>query len=552
MNKIIALLLIIAPLASFAQVDWENPKGAIKTQEIIIEKDKQLVLPTVSRRFTSITVDPLKIDTTSINYAPKNIQIELPKIPIKLRPRTMKTEALDQTYWGNFKVGYGSYISPYIQADVASKRNDEYAVAAHFRHFSSQRGPVDGANSALSNTNGHVSGKLFLNKATLGASLGIQRDKYHLYGYGDVDPMPEAKDIEQRLSNNTVNFSVVDNDDNEFFYYQINAGGDFFNAKSLDWSENDIHASLRVDVEALENVTIKFNGGFHVATQNSAITDKSRVFYKINPIAVYRMDAFDFEVGAAAFGTKDSINNYKSKFYLTPHLVARYSFNSGQRVSAGVVGDVTWQSARNRFGANPYLGVNTVINNEVKPIEAFIEANGKLTSKVDFRIGYKSSFYKVFGQFINNATDQSTFYIDYQEGNNVINTINGQLDFIAMKNLTFSAYGKYLMFDFENQNNAYHVPKVDVGLKARFTLENKFDVELSMAYLDGIYAYDNAISSEIQLNSIIDINVSASYKINNRFSVFVKMDNIVGNTYQYYFNYPARGFQALAGISLTL
>lgn len=552
MNKIIALILALLPLGVVAQVDWENPKGAIKSEEIIIEKDKQLVLPTVSRRFTSITVDPLGIDTVAIKYVPKNIKIELPKIPVKLRPRTMKSEALDKTYWGNFKAGFGSYVSPYFQADVASKRSDEYAVAMHFRHFSSKNGPVDDQNSGLSNTDGYLSGKLFLNKATLGGSVGAKFDKYHLYGYGLGSPVPEKQDIEQKLSNYSVNLNITDNDSNEDFYYKINIGSQFFNASSLSWKESDFYGDIRADMKVSDDIKIKVLGDFHLATQDYITTTNTRVFYKVKPIATYSMDAFNFEVGVGIYGTKDSINNYQQKLYITPHLVASYNLPTGQRISAGVKGDVAWQSARIMFDKNPYLGATTVINNNVKPIEVFLEAKGKLAPKVDFNLGYEASVYKVFGQFVNNATDQAAFVIDYQEGNNLIHTLGSQFDFITSKNLMLSVYGKYLIFNFKNIENAYHVPKMDLGLKAKFNLENKLDAEFSLAYLDGIYAFENTSGTEVKLNSIMDMNIATSYTINSTFSVFLKMQNILGNKYQYYYNYPSKGFQAMAGLGITL
>ena len=96
------------------------------------------------------------------------------------------------------------------------------------------------------------------------------------------------------------------------------------------------------------------------------------------------------------------------------------------------------------------------------------------------------------------------------------------------------------------------MPKVDLGLKAKFKLEDKFMVEFTLAYLDGIYALDNATTNDIELNSILDMNISSSYQINSSISVFLKMQNLLGNKYQYYNNYPVKGFQALAGISLKL
>ena len=555
MNKYIIIILLISPIVGFAQVDWENPKGAIKSEEIVIEKDKQIILPSVSRRFATITLEPLAIDTNAIKYTPKEISIKLPKIPVKLRPKTMKTEALNKTYWGNFKAGFGSYVSPYFQADVASKRSDEYAVAMHFKHFSSKNGPVDGTNSGLSNTDAFLSGKLFLNKATLGAKVGGKFDTYHLYGYG-ANPIPETQDITQRLSNYSVSVDLTDNDKNEALFYSINGGANFFQAKDLSWKETDLFANLNTNFVITDLFGVNISGEFHSTQNTTVVTDaKNRLFYSIKPVAVYKYNSFDIELGAGLFGVKDSINTtpFQTKFYITPHVVGRYNFSSGHTISAGVKGDVAWKSARIQFDKNPYMGATTIINNEVKPIDIFVEVNGKLTSKVDFSIGYNTAIYKVFGQFVNNSADPSTFNMDYQTTNNLIHSFNGQLDFITSKNLLLSLYGKYHVFGFDLQEQPYHFPKIDAGLKAKFNMMDKLDLELTLTYLDGIYAQDlNATDVDVKLNSIVDLNLGANYKINDSFSTFMKMQNILGNEYQHYYHYPSKGFQFLAGVSFTL
>lgn len=556
MNRIITIILLLSPLLGFAQVDWENPKGAIKNEEIVIEKDKQIVLPRVSRRFTAIATDALPIDTTAIKYTPKELTLDLPKIPVKLRPKTMKTQALNKTYWGNFKVGYASYVSPYIQADIASKRSDEYAAALHFRHFSSKNGPIDGNNSGLSNTDAYLSGKLFLNKVTLGAKLGGKLDMYHLYGYG-ANPIPEAQDIKQRLNDYSIGISLTDNDKNKSFFYSLSGGVDIFNAKDLTWKETDIYLNFKTNYSVNKELHIKVLGELHAANQDKTVLSISnnRLYYMLKPIGVYEYNAFEFEIGAGIYGVKDSINSnpYQHKIYMTPHVVARYNFTSGHTISTGVRGDVAWKSARMQFDKNPYLGVTTVINSEVKPIDVFVEANGKLATKVDFSLGFHTSVYKVYGQFVNNNVDQSTFYIDYQTTNNLIHSITGQLDFISSNNLLFSLYGKYQIFGFDLIAQPYHVPKVDAGIKAKFNVIEQLDMELAFVYLDGLLAAVNSSSGEpLKLNPILDLNLSANYKINTSFSVFMKMQNILGNQYQYYYQYPSKGFQVLAGVSFTL
>ena len=551
----IAAFVLLLPLAGFAQADWENPKGAIKDEQVVIEKEKQITLPVISRRFEAITIDLPKRDTTMQIEAPKDISLALPKIPVRLRPKTMKAEPLQKTYWGTFKVGYGSYISPYLQADVATKRSDEYAFTAHFKHFSSKNGPVDKGNSGMSTNDAFLNGKLFLNKFTLGAHLGAQLNKYHLYGYSeDISTSKFAEDIEQKLTNYSIGIDLTDNDKNEDFTYRLSTGVELFNAKNLLWKESDFGVGVTSWYSISDDLNIRVDGDLHVSKQEKgffALTT-NRLFYKVKPVVTYTMSPFEFEIGAGIFGTKDSINSFNHKLYIAPHVVARYTFESGQSVSAGVTGDVTWQSARTRFNENPYLNDYSVVNNDVKPIEFFVKSIGKLAPKLTYELGFNSSLYKQIGMYKNSTvTDTATFELAYATGNNLVHQLSAKLDIAASKNFDLQLFGNYFIYNFENNATPWHMPELETGIKTRFTLEDKLTVDLAFSYILGRKGYDPISTETITLNPIADLNVSADYKINSMVSVFIKMQNVIGNQYQYFYRYPSRGFQGLGGVRLS-
>ncbi len=550
MNKLLITIWFLVPAYGWAQADWENPKGTIKTEEVVIEKEKQLELPQVSRRFTSIPVAPIPIDSTAIAYEPSQVAFNLPKVPVVVRPRTMKSELLDPVYWGVFKLGYGSFLSPYVQADVATKRNDEYNLAAHFRHFSSKKGPVDETNSGMGTTNGYVSGSYFFNKATLAARAGVAFNRYNLYGYGVIPPNSGFIVPEQKFSQVNMLVSLTDNDAKNTWYYQLETGIDLFKVATRNWTENDFYAKANVDAPLGEELGFKLSANAHFATQSYALANQSRLLVALTPIATYTMGSFNFEAGAGLFTTRDSINSYAPKFYAAPHLVARYATGNGYMFLAGVTGNVQWQSARMQFMQNPYLAT-TVINSRVNPIDLFVEATGKLAPKVDAGLGFHTRMYKVYGQFIN-AANPSEFDINYLTEANYIHQLDASIEVAGAKNLLFTWYGNYSIFGFANQQQPYHVPQFETGLAIRYTIEHKLETEFEMSYLSGILALDQATATEIALNPILDINLNTSYRINAMFGAFVKLQNILGNEYQYYNRYPVKGFQAMAGVSITL
>ncbi len=51
----------------------------------------------------------------------------------------------------------------------------------------------------------------------------------------------------------------------------------------------------------------------------------------------------------------------------------------------------------------------------------------------------------------------------------------------------------------------------------------------------------------VTLDSYFDANVNVGYHINDRFSVYARGNNLAGNNYNRWQNYPVQGIQVLGG-----
>ena len=54
-----------------------------------------------------------------------------------------------------------------------------------------------------------------------------------------------------------------------------------------------------------------------------------------------------------------------------------------------------------------------------------------------------------------------------------------------------------------------------------------------------------------ELKGTIDVNLSAVYRYNNLFNIFLEVNNIAGIKYERYLNYPSYGFNMLGGLSFS-
>jgi hypothetical protein len=98
----------------------------------------------------------------------------------------------------------------------------------------------------------------------------------------------------------------------------------------------------------------------------------------------------------------------------------------------------------------------------------------------------------------------------------------------------------------------YHRPAFTSRWGNTFTLTDKIVSSIDLYYLTGIYAKDIELGQPVKLKDIIDVNAEFTYLFSKQFSTFVKLNNIVGQNYQRYYNYPQLGLNFVAGINVAL
>ena len=106
-----------------------------------------------------------------------------------------------------------------------------------------------------------------------------------------------------------------------------------------------------------------------------------------------------------------------------------------------------------------------------------------------------------------------------------------------------------------NEPEAWNLPKF--VLKAGTTLHITKQLSINGTLLFRGTAYDEILglatpvnSSIIQINSFADLSGGVEYKINNRFSIFGQVNNILNTTNQVWLYYPNYGFNVFGGVAV--
>jgi hypothetical protein len=102
----------------------------------------------------------------------------------------------------------------------------------------------------------------------------------------------------------------------------------------------------------------------------------------------------------------------------------------------------------------------------------------------------------------------------------------------------------------DTEHLAYGRPETEITAGLTLRPADKFSVGLDYYLANGRYTklFDY---QEVKLKNINELNLTASYRINDTFGFYVRLNNLLFQKYEIYYGYPMQGFNAMAGININ-
>jgi hypothetical protein len=158
--------------------------------------------------------------------------------------------------------------------------------------------------------------------------------------------------------------------------------------------------------------------------------------------------------------------------------------------------------------------------------------------------------YKNYQFFINDTSansDGKSFLLSNDEKVNnfrihgdITYTVPGK--FVASGAVTFNGFA-----GMKTNKKAWHTLPVEGRATARWTPSKKLLIKTELYFFGGGQYLDKNNKS-VSLKGGIDLSLGSEYKINNKINAFLDLNNIFGNKYQRWHNYPVYGIGVLAGV----
>ena len=283
----------------------------------------------------------------------------------------------------------------------------------------------------------------------------------------------------------------------------------------------------------------------------------------IAPSLLILRDDLTVNLGVGLFYSLNTQNS-KNSIYLYPQVTASYRLGGDYFTPyAGLEGKLIQNSYYQFVEENPYVSPTLNIQPTDRPYDAYIGAKGRLTNSIsyNFRGSYMSEFNKAL--FVANPYDPADGTTrNYEYGNSFgvvyddVSTISayGELNIDVRRNFRLGINGAVFSYSEDNEEEAWNLPGYTASVRADYQITPKWfaganlfavgerkDRETMLAPFGGV---TNVV---VTLDGFIDLNANLGYRFNDQLSVFARGNNLLGNNYERWSNFPVQGIQALLG-----
>ena len=311
-----------------------------------------------------------------------------------------------------------------------------------------------------------------------------------------------------------------------------------------------------VDVEVFTDYV---GGSFEKAYADPNQINYGNFQIGLAPTFQLKQDDLTVDLGVKAVYLNDTEAS-KSKFFIYPNIAASYRLVDEVLIAfGGVTGGLNQNSYYDFAQENPFISPNLFIAPTDQQYKAFAGIKGKLSNTMSYSVSGNYTSEKNKALYINN--DISTTSEPYTYGNSfglvyddvTTFSVAGELNVDINRNFTLGIKGEYFSYDVTNQMEAWNLPDLTASVFLDYQITEQWFAGANLFYVGerkDQFNIPNLISPNtgiVTLDSYFDANAHVGYHINDRFSVFAKVNNIVGEEYTKWQNTPVQGIQFLAG-----
>lgn len=579
-NKIIITLLIITFQISFAQKKDEN----IGTEVVNVVKP---YAPSVSDAFKIKEIPSLDDNETNkkeeIKYQIFSFPVASTFTPSKGKAAGVDKAKQEKLYPNYATLGFGNYTTINAEMFVTHELDKYSYVGGMFRHQSSQGGikGIDLDDKFMENS---IDGMYGYSRKDINfkLNLGYKNEMYNWYGLPLENPNFNniRKDtINPKHTYNTIKLgselaisdSFLEKANVNVVLFSDNYGSkeNRFMIKpdfKFDFGDTSIKAKFNLDYlnTSFDTSYLKQYPVAGVATN----IQKSNLIFSVNPSFQILKDDLSIELGAEVAylsKMKDVYQGIKNEstndFFIYPKIKASYKVVGDLMIAfAGAEGKLIQNSYADFTGQNKFLSPTLAINPTDQQYDIYAGLRGKLASTLAYnlRASYNSSQNKALfksNPYLSSPSENYSYGNSFDVVYDNVKTISffGELKADVNKNITLGLNAEVNSYNTSYEAEAWNLPTIKAAFTTDFTIGKKWYAGTQLYYVGErkdmftnyqMFPFPDSVQT---LDGYFDINAHVGYKPNERFTAFIKGNNLANQNYNRWLNYPVQGAQVILG-----
>ncbi|WP_298151262.1 TonB-dependent receptor [Flavobacterium sp.] len=532
--------------------------------------------PTISDAFKIKETPSLEDEDNSkkeeIKYNIFSFPVASTFTPSKGRAAAVDKTAQERLFKNYVTLAIGNYGNANAELFVTENVGESGYIGGMLRHFSSQGGIKDlvledkFSNSALDLTYGYKQSNL-----SWTADLGYQHQIYYWYGvqqdyFGVPDPAKyDGVDAQHTFHNFYLGSKLALNDSffkeasfkfNRFWDSFDSAENRFYIKPSFDFTINDTKIKTDLIVDYV-------GGDFSNNYDDTGAIKYGYTNFGVHPSFVINRSDWTIDLGAAAFYSLD-LENSNNKFFVYPEINASLKVVGDLMIFyAGAEGGLDQNSYRDLSNQNPFVSPTLSIAPTDRQYDIFAGLKGKLSSAVSYNVrgSYTSEKNKALF-LVNQLPDVGVGFLSdfkgYQLGNSFqlayddVKTISffGELKADFTKNVAFGVNATFNSYKTDAQQEAWNLPALKLATTVDVNITPKWYAGASLFFVGerkDLIQYGIGGTDIATLDSYLDANAHVGFKYNERWTAFLKLNNIANQAYEKWLNYPVQQFQVMLG-----
>ena len=516
---------------------------------------------------------------------PKRLEVSF--IPELINPARLKiSEPLEKLYGGYLKAGFGNYVMPLLDFYYSGTRSRKNNWGMNLKHFSAGQGPDDVGFSGFSENAIKASYKQFLDYHTLSFNAGYERDVAHFYGFELTDSIfsnfKDARDEIKVIYNKVFFSSVLESQYKDSAKINHRIGVNYYYLQgNYENRENQFVLSGRLQKYfgkelARFDFSLDYNDyshqRFEALDSNQLISSLSpagfnvlqnTVLLKLSPTINALRKNFKASIGASI-----QVDSKNGNFHLFPRAEVKYSmFNNMFIPYVGATGDVKRNSFSSMISENPFSTSALELTNTVQRYGLYGGIRGSFSASMSFNIKVSQSRFTEMPFYYNDTLTslQNQFNVVYDHVN--VASIGGQLSYRLDEKIKMYLRADYRNYTMDKEAFAWHKPSLELSVGGTYKLADKVVVKADLFFIGKRYAKSlkpvvgidpiqvtNEEGQEdvyypVELKAIFDANIGVEYRLSQKFSAFVNVNNLTTKKYQKWLRYPSQSINLLFGVT---